>query len=45
MSKTMNNGEIILYQLDSSILLEVRMEEAVWAHAGVDGDAVRLFAR
>ncbi len=26
----MDNGEIILYQLDSSILLEVRMEETVW---------------
>ena len=31
MRKTMNNGEIILYQPDSSIRLEVRMEEeTVW---------------
>ena len=31
MEKTMNNGEIILYQPDSSIRLEVRMEEeTVW---------------
>ena len=27
MRKTRNNGEIILYQPDSSIRLEVRMEE------------------
>ena len=30
MRKTRNNGEIILYQPDSSIRLEVRMEETVW---------------
>ena len=31
MENTMNNGEIILYQPDSSIRLEVRMEEdTVW---------------